>query len=362
MDVLAIREFVWELNEVFTDPSILKVLHGADMDIQWLQKDFGVYVVRASPPLSLVGQSLRHGPRRARAGLRVLRPRVSPQALLRSDREQGVPARGLAVGVSLWLHGRIRPLTRDMKKYAREDTHFLLYIADELRTLLQAQSTDHNLVSTFPRFHGRSARSSSAARSSRGRATRSRSPRWTRCSRLSRSFGGGEFQCRKRLTFNPAQTRVFALLFFWRDALARELHRGNGVTGRMDESPQFILPQISLSKLAHNLPRHTADLFRLLQPVPAVIRSHAREIVELVQRGLEGVSLEEGAIRDAVWRVRFPAEPSVEPKTKDSRGEEPVPVKSARKMAAEKSKLEGLVKEGAAQLQKAFHRRNVETW
>ena len=74
----------------------------------------------------------------------------------------------------LWLHGRIRPLTRDMKKYAREDTHFLLYIADELRTLLQAQSTDRNLVSTFPRFHGRSARSSSAARSSRGRATRSR--------------------------------------------------------------------------------------------------------------------------------------------------------------------------------------------
>ena len=110
VDVLAIREFVWELNEVFTDPSILKVLHGADMDIQWLQKDFGVYVVRASPPPSLVGQSLRHGPRGARAGLRVLRPRVSPQAVLRSDREQGVPARRLAVGVSTLASRQNPPL------------------------------------------------------------------------------------------------------------------------------------------------------------------------------------------------------------------------------------------------------------
>ena len=50
MDVLAIREFVGELNEVFTDPSILKVLHGADMDVQWLQKDFGVYIVLAPLP------------------------------------------------------------------------------------------------------------------------------------------------------------------------------------------------------------------------------------------------------------------------------------------------------------------------
>ena len=120
---------------------------------------------------------------------------------------------------------------------------------------------------------------------------------------------------RKRLTFNATQTRVFALLFFWRDALAREFRRGNGVTRRLDESPQFVLPQLSLSKLAHSLPRTTAELFRLLQPVPAVIRSHAREVVELVQRGLAGVSLEEGAVREAVRAVRFPAEPPAEPKT-----------------------------------------------
>jgi hypothetical protein len=31
--------------KVFTDPSITKVFHGADSDIEWLQKDLGVYVV-----------------------------------------------------------------------------------------------------------------------------------------------------------------------------------------------------------------------------------------------------------------------------------------------------------------------------
>lgn len=33
------------LNEVFTDPKIVKVLHGAESDLLWMQRDLGVYVV-----------------------------------------------------------------------------------------------------------------------------------------------------------------------------------------------------------------------------------------------------------------------------------------------------------------------------
>jgi len=52
------------LNEVFADPSILKVLHGAFMDIIWLQRDLGLYVVglfdthHASVILGYPGRSL----------------------------------------------------------------------------------------------------------------------------------------------------------------------------------------------------------------------------------------------------------------------------------------------------------------
>lgn len=33
------------LNEVFADPNIVKVLHGSYMDIVWLQRDLGLYIV-----------------------------------------------------------------------------------------------------------------------------------------------------------------------------------------------------------------------------------------------------------------------------------------------------------------------------
>ena len=39
------REDLQVLNEVFADPKIVKVLHGAAMDIIWLQRDLGLYVV-----------------------------------------------------------------------------------------------------------------------------------------------------------------------------------------------------------------------------------------------------------------------------------------------------------------------------
>uniref|UniRef100_A0A2C9KIB5 3'-5' exonuclease domain-containing protein n=1 Tax=Biomphalaria glabrata TaxID=6526 RepID=A0A2C9KIB5_BIOGL len=45
IDTLALRNELYLINDVFTDPSITKVFHGADSDIQWLQRDFGVYVV-----------------------------------------------------------------------------------------------------------------------------------------------------------------------------------------------------------------------------------------------------------------------------------------------------------------------------
>jgi exosome complex exonuclease RRP6 len=45
VDVIALRDEMEVLNEIFTDPKIVKVFHGAESDIVWLQQDFNLYVV-----------------------------------------------------------------------------------------------------------------------------------------------------------------------------------------------------------------------------------------------------------------------------------------------------------------------------
>lgn len=47
IDVLdpTIRDVAEGLNEFFTDPSWIKVFHGAQSDIVWLQRDLGLYII-----------------------------------------------------------------------------------------------------------------------------------------------------------------------------------------------------------------------------------------------------------------------------------------------------------------------------
>jgi exosome complex exonuclease RRP6 len=45
IDAIELRSSLHVLNEVFTDSRITKVMHGADSDINWLQRDFGLYIV-----------------------------------------------------------------------------------------------------------------------------------------------------------------------------------------------------------------------------------------------------------------------------------------------------------------------------
>lgn len=45
LDALKLRGEMGRLLGVFTDPGIVKVLHGSDLDILWLQRDLGLYVV-----------------------------------------------------------------------------------------------------------------------------------------------------------------------------------------------------------------------------------------------------------------------------------------------------------------------------
>ncbi|CAF5216955.1 unnamed protein product, partial [Rotaria magnacalcarata] len=103
------------------------VFHGADSDIEWLQKDFGLYIVnmfdthQASRELNLPAFSLAY--------------------LLKSYCDIDANKQ---FQLADW---RIRPFPEEYLRYAREDTHYLLYIYDLLRNnLLQKNRQFLNIV------------------------------------------------------------------------------------------------------------------------------------------------------------------------------------------------------------------------
>ena len=45
VDTLVLREELYKLNKVTTNAKIVKIFHGGQADVLWLQKDFGIYIV-----------------------------------------------------------------------------------------------------------------------------------------------------------------------------------------------------------------------------------------------------------------------------------------------------------------------------
>lgn len=46
IDTIKLRQHLGKaLRGIFADPNKVKVLHGSDYDVEWLQKDFGLYLV-----------------------------------------------------------------------------------------------------------------------------------------------------------------------------------------------------------------------------------------------------------------------------------------------------------------------------
>ncbi|KAI9831192.1 MAG: exosome nuclease subunit [Phylliscum demangeonii] len=162
------REDLQILNEVFADPRILKVFHGAFMDIIWLQRDLGLYVVGLFDTFH-------------------------------AARTLGFPQASLAALLSQYVHfdadkqyqmadWRIRPLPDEMLRYARSDTHFLLVLEKSKETALQ----------TYERFVYDEA--------------------------SGRGLGGWYNLLRKTSSrYSKEQFAVFKALHQWRDQLARTL-------------------------------------------------------------------------------------------------------------------------------------------
>lgn len=240
VDTLALRSKLQILNNVFCDPAKVKVLHGSDMDILWLQRDLGLYIVNMFD----TGQAARL----------LQYPRFSLAYLLK--RHCSVDA-DKQYQLADW---RIRPLEKNMIKYAREDTRYLLYIYDQMKQELLSQSDTTRSSLLFETLQ----------HSSKICLQVYVKPEVTDddCIGLSDKLKGTV----GIPVLTELQRRVFSMLYFWRDRVARV----------EDESHAYVLPNHALMKITKHLPTRSDQLFRTCNPVPPLVRKHAHELTTLI--------------------------------------------------------------------------------
>ncbi|KAI1489241.1 ribonuclease H-like domain-containing protein [Biscogniauxia mediterranea] len=240
------------LNEVFADPKIVKVLHGAYMDIIWLQRDCGLYIVglfdtfEAAAALQYPARSLAY----------LLKKFVNFDA----DKKYQLAD---------W---RVRPIPEEMFYYARSDTHYLLYIYDMLRNeLLQHSSDDpeQDLMRTVLE---------------NSKAT---SLRKHEAFPYDEQTGQGPFgwynmlirQSTGRLT--KEQFSVFRAVHKWRDEVAR----------REDESPLFVMNNGTIFEIARRMPPDPKALHSLLGSGPSIAKRELSQLFDIIAKAAaEGVN------------------------------------------------------------------------
>ncbi|NXQ89329.1 EXOSX protein, partial [Nyctibius grandis] len=249
IDTLELRSDMNILNETFTDPAIVKVLHGADSDVEWLQKDFGLYLVnmfdthQASRLLNLGRHSLEH--------------LLKLYCDVNTDKKYQLAD---------W---RLRPLPEEMMSYARGDTHYLLYIYDKVREALwergKEQPTQLQVV---------------WQRSRDICLKKYIKPLFSDDSYL-------ELYKRQKKYLNAQQLTAFRLLFAWRDKTARQ----------EDESIGYVVPNHMLLKIAEELPKEPQGIIACCDPVPPLVCQQIHELHPLILKAREMPLVKVGVAR-----------------------------------------------------------------
>ncbi|XP_071632679.1 exosome complex component 10 homolog [Temnothorax longispinosus] len=239
IDTLTLRSELHQLNEIFTKPSILKVFHGADMDIFWLQRDLSLYVVnmfdthQAAKQLNL--------------------PYLNLAYLL--NKYCGIDP-NKQFQLADW---RIRPLPLELMKYAREDTHYLLYIKDMLKNeLIDVANGKNNILKAVYDQSTEICKRTYAK------------PIWTEesCINLYR---------KSQKSFNNKQMYALIELHRWRDLTARE----------EDDSIGYVLPNHMLLNIAETLPREMQGILACCNPIPPLVRQNLLKMHKIVLKARE---------------------------------------------------------------------------
>ncbi|MCJ1382213.1 Exosome component 10 [Xylographa soralifera] len=238
------REELQVLNEVFADPSILKVLHGAFMDIIWLQRDLGLYVVGLFDTYH-ASVSLNY-PRHSLAWLLAKFANFDAQKQYQ---------------MADW---RLRPLPEQMFNYARSDTHFLLNVYDHMRNeLIDSSETlyeSRNLIETV-------------LEESKKVALRKYEREFYDTKRGMGATGWLTMLNRTPALFTREQFSVFRAVHSWRDEIAR----------RYDESLNFIMPKNVIYNIARGMPVELPALLACSHPISRPMHEHTTELLAVIR-------------------------------------------------------------------------------
>ncbi|KAI9827627.1 MAG: hypothetical protein M1819_006916 [Sarea resinae] len=241
------------LNEVFADPNILKVLHGSFMDIIWLQRDLGLYIVGLFDTYH-AAQALGY-PKHSLASL------LARFVDFDADKQYQMAD---------W---RIRPLPEEMFKYARADTHFLLYIFDCMRNELVDKSSRSSDSSDYV-VHV-------LERSKDYALQRYERPIYDETRGLGQG-GWYDMLSRTPALFSKEQFAVFRAVHQWRDTVARQ----------DDDSLHYVMPKHVIFSIAKATPTDMPSLLSVCHPISQPVRSRAGELLSVIEKakaaGAEG--------------------------------------------------------------------------
>ncbi|KAL3318939.1 Exosome component 10 [Cichlidogyrus casuarinus] len=233
IDTLALRAHMQQMNEVFTNPSIVKVFHGADSDLMWLQRDFSVFVVNLFDT------------RQAAKALQYQHGSLS-YLLMKFVQVKAKKEYQLAD----W---RIRPLPHELIEYARVDTHYLLHIASAMKDELEQNNLLFSVLN--------------------------RSLQMTRDLYHKPRFEYDGFLKLFRFSSNFSVRQVYAMeyLFALRDSIARQ----------EDESVHYVLPHHMFRVITENLPKETSGIFACCNPTPPLVRKYLHDIFKVISDARE---------------------------------------------------------------------------
>lgn len=255
IDTLVIerQEITRLLAPIFANPNIVKILHGADHDIPWLQRDFGIYVVN----LFDTGRAARHLGFTSASYAYLLKKYCSSDIVIDKSFQ-----------LADW---RQRPLTSQMQQYAAQDTHHLPGIYDRIKVELFEKGgiemiqevLDTSRQVCLIRY------SSEPFKPSGYRLlikTKSRS----RVGGKNKRFGD------IRIDLNFRQEIVLRELWEWRDRTARIY----------DESLQYVCTNHALLRMALACPTSAMQLQALFNPMPSFLLHHTRDVITVVKSSL----------------------------------------------------------------------------